>query len=148
MVDRDNARQAWEVSRRPTRSAGEPPGGYAPHSLFPMEDDGPEHRDIQFISFRRRQSDGQVDHLAEDIPASEIATWADVVEPWGGGEYKAIGKNKHHRIVAWYPEKKGEFMLFDLESKHFTLRGGRYHAEPPMPALAAVPAPAHAMATA
>lgn len=116
-----------------------PQGGYPPHPLFPRDDDGPEERDIQFVTFRRRRSDGRIDNCPEDIPAGEINSWADVVGPWGGGEYKAIGKNKFHRIVAYFPPQNGEWMLFDSESKPFTLRNGaRYRNSPPV----AAPAPA------
>jgi hypothetical protein len=104
------------------------------HPLFLREDNVAVTSDIQYISFRRRRSDGQVDHCPEDIPADKITSWADVVGPWGGGEYKAIGKDKHHRIVAWSPPEQGEWLLFDQPSKPFTLRDGRrYGREPPLP---------------
>ena len=121
------------------QGSSEPQESYEPHPLFPRNDDGPELRDIHFVSFRRRRSDGKLDNSAKDLPAGEIQSWAQVVGPWGGGEYKAIGKDKNHRVVAWYPEKNGEWMLFDLESKPFTLREQRYHLSPP--AVAAPPAP-------
>ena len=79
------------VAFDPLKYAGMPPGGYEPHPLFPREDNSPELRDIQFVSFRRRSSDGTIDNLAEDVPAGEVLTWAEVVGPWGGGEYKPNG---------------------------------------------------------
>ena len=103
-----------------------PEGGYARHPLFPREDNGPESRDIQFVSFRRRRTDGRSDNCAEDIPAHLLHSWAQVQGPWGGGEYKAMAKDSHHRIVAWAPEKQGEWMLFDGPSKPFTIRGEPY----------------------
>ena len=60
--------------------------------------------------------------------------------PWGGGEYKAIAKDSNHRIVAWEPEKPGEWMLFDGPSKPFTVRGEPYAAPPPLGEPAAVSA--------
>ncbi|MEP7119460.1 MAG: hypothetical protein ABJE95_00900 [Byssovorax sp.] len=118
-----------------------PQDGYEPHPLFPCEHDGPERRDIRFVSFRRRRSDGKIDNCAEDIPAAEIRSWKQVVGPWGGGEYKALGKDKNHRIVAWYPEKSGEWVLFDGASKPFTLRDPRYQQSPTsaVPAITAAP---------
>ncbi len=126
--------------------AGEPPGGYEPHPLFPRDDQGPEHRDIQFISFQRRSSDGSLDHCPEDVPAGEIKTWADVIVPWGGGEYKAIGKDKHHNTVAWYPEKNAGWVRFDQASKPFTLRGQPYRPHAPLAEPAAAYTPATAAA--
>ena len=117
-----------------------PQNGHVPHLLFPRDDSSPEHRDIQFVSFRRRRSDGTIDNSPEDIPAGEIHSWDQVVGPWGGGEYKAIGKDKNHRIVACSPEKSGEWALFDGESRPFTFRDPRSPQSPP--SAAPTPAPA------
>lgn len=108
-----------------------PRQGYEPHPLFPREDGSPESRDIQFISFCRRRSDGVIDYSPEDISAGEITSWAPVVGPWGGGEYKAVGKDKTHRVVAWSPEKPAEWLMFDTEPKPFTLREQRDRPSPP-----------------
>jgi hypothetical protein len=126
------------------RYAAEPQQEYEPHPLFPREDGGPENRDIHFISFSRRRSDGVIDNSPEDWRAGEINSWAQVVGPWGGGEYKAIGKDKNHRVVAWYPEKRGDWLLFDTESKPFTLRDPRHlrHPHPATPAPAPLAPPA------
>ena len=113
-----------------------PQNGYVPHLLFPRDDSGPEHRDIQFISFRRRRRDGTIDTSPEDIPAGEIHSWYQVVVPWGGGEYKAIGKGKNHQVVACYPDKSDEWARFDGESKPFTFRDPRDPYNPPSPPLA------------
>ena len=134
----------------PASYAEMPEGGYARHPLFPLEGNGPESRDIQFVSFRRRRTDGRADNCAEDIPAHLIHSWAQVQGPWGGGEYKAMAKDSHHRIVAWAPEKPGEWMLFDGPSKPFTVRGEPYAppsfaqpaaVTPPPAPLAPPPAP-------
>jgi hypothetical protein len=111
---------------------------YPPHPLFPREDGEPETRDIRFVTFRRRRSDGKVDNCPDDIPADEVRSWAAVIGPWGGGEYKVIGKDDNHRIVAWYPSEKGAWLLFDQPSKPFTLRderlyGGSIHQPSPAP---------------
>jgi hypothetical protein len=68
----------------PMMFAGVPKGGYEPHPLFPRDDDGPEERDICYVTFRRKRTDGRVDNCPEDIPAGEIQSWADVTGPWGG----------------------------------------------------------------
>jgi hypothetical protein len=113
-----------------------PQNGYVPHPLFPRDEGGPERRDIQFISFRRRRRDGKIDHSPEDIPAGEIHSWYQVVVPWGGGEYKAIAKDKNHFVVACYPEKSDAWARFDGESKPFTFRDPRDPYNSPSPPLA------------
>jgi hypothetical protein len=132
MVDFNDDTDGGEESDKTPRQ------GYEPHPLFPREDFGRESRDIQFISFCRRRSDGVIDFSPEDIPAGEITSWLQVVGPWGGGEYKAIGKNKNHRIVAWSPEKHAEWLLFDTEPRPFTVRDQRDLRSAP---TAAPPAP-------
>src|SRR6516225_3103969 len=143
-----------DVDMGSTQSAQEPPdpamfapgqgGGYAPHPLFPLDDERLEHRDIQYVTFRRRRADGKIENCPEDIPASEIQSWADVVGHWGGGDYKAIGENKHHRIVASYPQQSGDWMLFGEESRPLSLREStraRYNSPMVAPAPAAAPPP-------
>ena len=141
MVDMNNERTNMSGSNNsvdPASYGDMPEGGYARHPLFPREDNGPESRDIQFVSFRRRRTDGRADNCAEDIPAHLIHSWAQVQGPWGGGEYKAMAKDSHHRIVAWAPEKPGEWMLFDGPSKPFTVRGEPYSPPPALGEPAAV----------
>ena len=120
-----------------------PQNGYEPHPLFPREQGGPEHRDIRFVSFLRRRSDGTIDTSPEDIPAGEIHSWHQVVGPWGGGEYKAIGKDKNNQIVASSPEKSGEWALLDGESKPLTFRAPLYPQSPPSAAPASAVTAAH-----
>jgi hypothetical protein len=140
-IDDTDDKQGPHEPLSATRHACEPQDGYKPHPLFPREDGSPECRDIRFVSFRRRQSDGRIDNSPEDISAGEIYSWDQVVGPWGGGEYKAIGKDKNHRIVAWYPEKSGAWAPFDGESKPITFRDPRHQQSPrgaaPAPAVAA-----------
>ena len=129
-----------------TLYASPPEEGYEPHPLFPLEHDGRDARDIQFISFRRRRSsDGRIENLPEDIPANEIRSWAEVFSAWGGGEYKAIAKNRHHRVIAYSPQNPGEWMPIDTDSKPFTPRSTtRYRTSQPVPVPpvpAAPPAP-------
>jgi hypothetical protein len=138
-VDDTDGKQGPHEPLDATRHACEPQDGHEPHPLFPHEDGSPERRDIRFVSFRRRQSDGRIDNSPEDIPAGEIHSWDQVVGPWGGGEYKAIGKDKNHRIVAWYPEKSGAWMPFDGESRPYTFRDPRHQQSPRSAAPASAP---------
>jgi hypothetical protein len=137
--DDTNGKQEVNKYLGTTRYGAEPQANYTPHPLFPREDGGPESRDIHFISFCRRRSDGAIDYSPEDRLAGEINSWVQVVGPWGGGEYKAVGKDRNHRVVAWYPERSAEWLLFDTEPKPFTLREQRDRPSPPV--AAAPPAP-------
>jgi hypothetical protein len=125
-------------------------GLFEHHPLFPRDDGSPETRDIQFVSFcRKRTGDQAMQNCPEDIPAREVKSWAQVVEWWGGGEYKAIAKDGKHRMVAWYPSTGGEWLAFDGDSKPFTLRNGKgYRAPAPAPAQPAANAPPPAPAPA
>ena len=140
-VDNTGDKQASQAPPEVRTHVGAPQNGDVPHLLFPRDDSRPERLDIQFVSFRRRRSDGTIDNSPEDIPAGEIHSWDQVVGPWGGGEYKAIGKDKNHRIVACSPEKSGEWALFDGESRPFTFRDPRSPQSPPSAAPAPAPAP-------
>jgi hypothetical protein len=120
-----------------------PAEGYEPHPLFPLDDNGLDPRDIQFITFRRRRSgDGKYETCPEDIPASELQSWAEVVALWGGGEYKAVAKNRYHRVLASVPQGS-EWMVFDTESKPFTHRNPSRsrHSPPVPPASSGTPSP-------
>lgn len=113
------------------------------HPLFPREDGSPETRDIQFVSFcRKRTGDAALQHCAEDFPARDIKSWGQVVEWWGGGEYKALAKDSKHRILSWFPSPGGEWLTFDGESKPFVLRNGKnYRAPAPTAAPPSADAP-------
>jgi hypothetical protein len=120
-----------------------------PHPLFPRDDDRPEDRDIQFVTFRRRRAgDRLVQNYPEEIPAREVRSWAQVVAWWGGGEYKALGKNAKHELVAVHPTGTDEWECFDGESKPFTFRNGSPYAEHPVQPSRTVEAPAAAPAPA
>ena len=142
----------YGTERNPDIVAKASEEGYAGHSFFPNDTGTPETRDIRYISCRRKGADGKVEHSLEDIPADQIVTWADVVRRYGGGEYKAVAKDKNHKIVAWYPAANDGWLLFDLPSAPFPPRDDR--ASPgrqvaPRTALqqgAAAPAPAVAPA--
>ena len=120
-------------------------GRFEEHPLFPRADGTPETREIKFVSFcRKRTGDQAIQNCPEDIPARDVKSWAQVVEWWGGGEYKAIAKDAKHRMVAWYPNGNGDWMSFDGDSKPFVLRSGKGYSAPgraTAPA-SATPAPA------
>jgi hypothetical protein len=86
------------------------------------------------VSFcRKRTGDQAMQNCPEDIPARDVTSWAQVVAWWGGGDYKAIAKDANHRMVAWFPSARGEWLTFDGDSKPFTRRDGTVF---PMPAVA------------
>ncbi len=154
MFDEDGGSEETETSGGsldPIAVATAAAGYFEHHPLFPREDGSPETRDIQFVSFcRKRTGDQAMQNCPEDIPAHEVKSWAQVVEWWGGGEYKAIAKNGKHRMVAWFPNTGGEWLIFDGDSKPFTLRSGKgyrapgptgAHPSPDAPPFAPAPAP-------
>lgn len=134
MFDEDGGSEETETpggSLDPIAVATAAAGLFEHHPLFPREDGSPETRDIQFVSFcRKRTGDQAMQNCPEDIPAHEVKSWAQVVEWWGGGEYKAIAKNGKHRMVAWFPNTGGEWLIFDGDSKPFTLRNGKGYRAP------------------
>jgi hypothetical protein len=101
----------------------EPEARLAAHPLFPGSDE-PEERDIVWITFERRTADGTVEHLPEDIPRAEVTSWGQVIEWWGGGGYRAIGKDAGHRVAAVYPLGLNEWVHIDGDSLPFTRRPG------------------------
>jgi hypothetical protein len=118
--------EALEGSADPARVLAAALGRFEEHPLFPRDDGTPETRDIKFVSFcRKRTSDQAMQNCPEDIPAREVKSWAQVVEWWGGGDYKAIAKDAKHRMVAWFPNARGEWFTLDGDSKPFTLRSGK-----------------------
>ena len=128
-----------------------------PHPLFPREDGSPEDRDIVYVTLRRRRTgDHVIQNYPEDIPAGDVHSWAQIVNWFGGGEYKIIGKNAKHHFAACYPAGTDTWECFDGPSKPFTLRDGSPYAEQaPVSAVpnfgvappAALPAPGAATPT-
>lgn len=133
MVDDDTGdMQGSRTASDATWRAHAAPGGFERHPLFPPDDDDPEDRDICYISLRRRASDGSIETLYQDLLARDILSWSDVLRAWGGGEYRAIAKDRDHRIVAWVPEGAGEWIAFlYVPAKPFTLPGERHQRVPP-----------------
>jgi hypothetical protein len=120
-----------EGSPDPARLIAAAKGRFEDHPLFPRHDGTPETRDIVLVSFcRKRTSDQAMQNCPEDIPARDVKSWAQVVEWWGGGDYKAIAKDAKHRMVAWFPNGHGEWLTFDGDSKPFVLRSGKGYSTP------------------
>jgi hypothetical protein len=94
---------------------------FASHTLFPRESGSREDRDIQFVSFERLGSDGVVRTCPEELRASEVASWAQVKAWWGGGAYRAVGKDSRHCVVARFP-LADMWVQLDGESRPFTPR--------------------------
>jgi hypothetical protein len=118
---------------RPSREheSAEP---YEGHPFFPLEDGVEETRDIRYVSFTRRPfypdgTKGGVDYCPEDFPLIDFTTWGDVTSRWGGGEYRPVGKNAKHQIVAWGPD----WMPFNFESLPWTKKDGTTYPMPPPP---------------
>jgi hypothetical protein len=123
-----------EGAPEPARLVAAGKGRFEDHPLFPRDDGTPETRDIALVSFcRKRTGDQAMQNCPEDIPARDVTSWAQVVARWGGGDYKAIAKDAKHRIVAWFPSARGEWLTFDGDSKPFTRRDGTVF---PIPAVA------------
>ena len=134
MLNEDGGSEETETPRGsldPIAVATAAAGHFEHHPLFPRDDGSPETRDIQFVSFcRKRLGEHGTQNCPEDIPARDVRSWAQVVEWWGGGEYKAIAKDGKHRMVAWYPSTGGEWLVFDGDAKPFTLRNGKAYRAP------------------
>lgn len=84
-----------------------------PHPLFPNAD-----REVAFIFFRRRNADGSVERSPRDFAASEIQSWDQVFGRWGGGEYKAYGTDKWHRMIGVAPGRQ-DWVRFGGPSQPF-----------------------------
>jgi hypothetical protein len=110
-------------STPPIHEREHPPDGRAPHPLFPLPREAvAEIREIAFVTFQRRCPDGRTDNCPEDYHAREIRSWSDVAERWGCGEYRVIGKDSLHRVVARYPTAKDQWVRCDHASTPFMPR--------------------------
>ena len=104
----DDETETPEGSSDPAMLLAATGGQFEHHPLFPRADGSAETRDITFVSFcRRRASDQVMQNCPEDIPAREVKSWAQVVEWWGRGDYKAVAKDAKHRTVACSPSASG-----------------------------------------
>src|SRR5262249_29657775 len=93
-------------------------GQFALHPLFPREDGGPETRDIRYVCFLRRREGDSPKRSPDEFPADEVKSWAQVYQWWGGGSYRAVGKDKNHAFLCHYPNGR-DWVEMEGESKPF-----------------------------
>ena len=110
-----------------------PPASTSPHQLFPplfphRDEPYVEPRDGVLVTFQRRRSDGQFEHCPQDFAVAEVQSWMDVMRRWGGGEYRAIGKNGRHQIVALCPPRG--WQTLEGASTQFTFPDGTLYGLP------------------
>src|SRR5262245_11663486 len=61
------------------------------HPLFPRSEHetGPDRRRIDLIHVERSKDDGSWESCPRAFKASELRTWKDIVDMFGGGTYRA-----------------------------------------------------------
>ena len=82
--------------------ASEPiPSGPSGHPLFPRAENetGPDLRRIDLIQIERVKEDGTWEACPRTFKASELQSWKDVVDLFGGGVYRARAQCK--RSYQW-----------------------------------------------
>jgi len=128
--------EAPDVTEITAKSAGH----FVSHPLFPRDDGQPETRDIRYVSFQRRREGDSPKFAPEEFAADDVVSWAQVYEWWGGGHYKAVGKNKNHSIICFYPPDR-EWVEMEGESKPLVpVRcATAFRASPQPPAASPVP---------
>ena len=114
------------------------PIAFARHAMFPRDDDGPETRDIAWIQLLRMLPDGTVQTCPDQFRAAELPHWGEVYRRFGGGKYRAKGRNAK---MQWQAESPGgsDWHVFDGASKPFAVNPVEV---PSAPAPAAPIAPA------
>ena len=118
--------------------AGQMRPTYTPHPLFELADGEQEYRDIQTLSFKRKNSEGKLITHPEIIQARDVKSWADVARWWGGGYYKVSARNATGHFAGQFP--RGEDLHYiDGPEKPFTVRESA--ASAPAPSAASAPAP-------
>ena len=109
--DGEEQADASGVERPPPLDAVLPRGTpRPPHPFFPVGS-VPGDRAIVDLTFQRRPYDrhgrrGPLEHCPLEYRAEDFVSWKDVVELWGGGEYKVVGKDSAHRVVAYAPKSQ------------------------------------------
>ena len=114
--------------RRPNRvEALSPPAPaperptHTPHPLFELVDGEQERRDIQTLSFKRKNAQGELITHPELIPAREVTSWADVALWWGGGHYLVTARSATGHFAAQFPPP-GKLHFIDGPEKPFVVR--------------------------
>lgn len=117
------------------------PIGFKPHAMFPRDDDGPETRDIVWIQLLRMLPDGTVQTCPDQFQATDLPNWGEVYRRFGGGKYRAKGRNAK---MQWQAEAPGgsDWVVFDGASKPFAVNPVEMPAAPaPAPPPPPPPAP-------
>jgi hypothetical protein len=96
------------------------PAGFPHHAMFPRDDDGPETRDIVWIQLLRMLPDGTVQTCPDQFAASDLPNWGEVYRRFGGGKYRAKGRNAR---MQWQAEAPGggDWLVFDGASRPFAI---------------------------
>ena len=121
------------------------PIAFARHAMFPRDDDGPETRDIAWIQLLRMLPDGTVQTCPDQFRAPELPHWGEVYRRFGGGKYRAKGRNAK---MQWQAESPGgsDWHVFDGASKPFAVNPVEVPSAPapaaPIAPAAPPPAPA------
>lgn len=125
--------------------ADDEPIAFARHAMFPRDDDGPETRDIAWIQLLRMLPDGTVQTCPDQFRAPELPHWGEVYRRFGGGKYRAKGRNAK---MQWQAESPGgsDWHVFDGASKPFAVNPVEVPSAPapaaPIAPAAPPPAPA------
>ena len=114
------------------------PIAFSRHAMFPRDDDGPETRDVVWIQLLRMLPNGTVQTCPDQFRATELPHWGEVYRRFGGGKYRAKGRNAK---MQWQAESPGgsDWHVFDGASKPFAVNPVEV---PSAPAPAAPIAPA------
>ena len=131
-----------EVEEEEVDEEEEEPVGFRHHAMFPRDDDGPETRDIVWIQLLRMLPNGTVQTCPDQFQASDLPHWGEVYRRFGGGKYRAKGRNAK---MQWQAESPGgsDWHVFDGASKPFAVNPVELDAVPaPAPTQAAPAAPA------
>ena len=113
---------------------------YKHHAMFPRDDDGPETRDIVWIQLLRMLPDGTVQTCPDQFQASDLPHWGEVYRRFGGGKYRALGRNAK---MQWQAASPGgsDWHVFDGASKPFAVNPVEVAAPPAPPPAPAPPPP-------
>lgn len=76
--------------------------------LFPPEA-GSDPRNVRFVTFAVLHKNVELRCL-EEFSADNVRCWDDVYRLMGPGLYRAFGKDEHHRLVAVYPPRDGDWI--------------------------------------
>ena len=122
-----------EVEEEEEEEEEDEPVEFRHHAMFPRDDDAPETRDIVRIQLLRMLPDGTVQTCPDQFQASDLPHWGEVYRRFGGGKYRAKGRNAK---MQWQAESPGgsDWHVFDGASKPFAVNPVEMAAVPAPPA--------------